>query len=106
MSLCGERQQEWRGRESNARGADAGADSGHPESEQASPARGRARAGRPQSRRSSDPTREAVEQARIAFTRKWQLRCEAVSSGFAEAGDELLHLYPFPDVAVEGAAHH
>ena len=34
------------------------------------------------------------------------IHAEAVSSGFAEAGDELLHLYPFPDVAVEGAAHH
>jgi len=34
-------------------------------------------------------SRQAVEQARVAFTRKWQLRCKAVSSSFAEAGDEL-----------------
>ena len=31
----------------------------------------------------------AVAQARIAFTRKSQLRCKAVSTSFAEAGDEL-----------------
>jgi hypothetical protein len=28
------------------------------------------------------PTHEAVEQARIAFTRKWQLRCKAVSASW------------------------
>lgn len=42
------------------------------------------------------PTREAVEQARIAFTRKWQLRCKAVSASFAEAGDELFTFIAFP----------
>jgi putative transposase len=42
------------------------------------------------------PTREAVAQARIAFTRKWQLRCKAVSASFAEAGDELFTFIAFP----------
>jgi transposase-like protein len=42
------------------------------------------------------PTREAVARARIAFTRKWQLRCKAVSASFAEAGDELFTFIVFP----------
>jgi putative transposase len=41
-------------------------------------------------------SRQAVEQARVAFTRKWQLRCKAVSSSFAEAGDELFTFISFP----------
>ncbi len=41
-------------------------------------------------------SRAAVEQARVAFTRKWQLRCKAVSSSFAEAGDELFTFTAFP----------
>ena len=35
-------------------------------------------------------------QARIAFTREWQLRCKAVSASFAEAGDELFTFIAFP----------
>ena len=34
-------------------------------------------------------SREAVEQARVGFLRKWKLRCKAVSASFEEAGDEL-----------------
>ncbi len=45
-------------------------------------------------------SRAAVEQARVAFTRKWKLRSQTVSASFAEAGDELPHF------AVEGAADH
>ena len=49
-------------------------------------------------------SRAAVEQARVAFTRKWKLRSQAVSASLAEAGDESLHLYQFPELAVEGVA--
>ncbi|MGC1812168.1 MAG: IS256 family transposase, partial [Candidatus Binataceae bacterium] len=41
-------------------------------------------------------SRAALEQARVAFTRKWQLRCKAVSASFAEAGDELFTFTSFP----------
>ena len=41
-------------------------------------------------------SRQAVEQARIAFTRKWKLRSQAVSASFAEAGDELFTFTSFP----------
>src|SRR5487761_1255570 len=41
-------------------------------------------------------SRAAVEQARVAFSRKWQLRCKAVSSSFAEADDELFTFTAFP----------
>ncbi len=41
-------------------------------------------------------SRPAVEQARVAFTRKWKLRCTAVSASFAEAGDELFTFTSFP----------
>ena len=41
-------------------------------------------------------TRAAVEQARVAFTRKWKLRCTAVSASFAEAGDQLFTFTSFP----------
>jgi len=37
-----------------------------------------------------------VEQARIAFNRKWQLRCKAVSASFAEAADERFTFIAFP----------
>ncbi len=32
----------------------------------------------------------------VAFTRKWKLRSQAVSSSFAEAGDELFTFTSFP----------
>jgi putative transposase len=41
-------------------------------------------------------SREAVEQARVAFLRKWKLRCKAVSASFEEAGDELFTFTAFP----------
>jgi putative transposase len=41
-------------------------------------------------------SRAAVEQARVAFTRKWKLRSQAVSASFAEAGDELFTFTAFP----------
>jgi len=41
-------------------------------------------------------TREAVEQARASFLRKWRLRCKAVVSSFEEAGDELFTFLQFP----------
>lgn len=40
--------------------------------------------------------RTVVEQARGAFTRKWKLRSQAVSSSFAQAGDELFTFTSFP----------
>src|SRR6202166_1089805 len=42
------------------------------------------------------PSREAVEQARVGFLRKWKLRCKAVSTSFEEAGDELFTFTVFP----------
>jgi len=41
-------------------------------------------------------SRQAVEQARVAFTRKWKLRCKAVSASFEEAGDDLFTFISFP----------
>ena len=41
-------------------------------------------------------SREAVEQARVGFARKWKLRCKAVSASFEEAGDELFTFTAFP----------
>ena len=41
-------------------------------------------------------SRAAVEQARVAFTRKWKLRSQALSASFAEAGDELFTFTSFP----------
>jgi putative transposase len=41
-------------------------------------------------------SREAVEQARVGFLRKWKLRCKAVSLSFEEAGDELFTFAAFP----------
>jgi putative transposase len=41
-------------------------------------------------------TREAVEEARAGFLRKWRLRCKAVVSSFEEAGDELFTFLGFP----------
>ena len=41
-------------------------------------------------------SREAVEKARVAFLRKWKLRCNAVSASFEEAGDELFTFIAFP----------
>jgi transposase-like protein len=43
-------------------------------------------------------TREAVEQARASFLRKWRLRCKAVVSSFEEAGDELFTFLQFPQL--------
>jgi putative transposase len=43
-------------------------------------------------------TREAVEQARAGFLRKWRLRCKAVVSSFEEAGDELCTFLQFPQL--------
>ena len=41
-------------------------------------------------------SREAVEKARVAFARKWKLRCNAVSASFEEAGDDLFTFIAFP----------
>jgi putative transposase len=41
-------------------------------------------------------SRDAVEQARVGFARKWKLRCKAVSASFEEAGDELFTFTSFP----------
>ena len=41
-------------------------------------------------------SREAVEHARVAFARKWKLRCKTVSASFEEAGDELFTFTAFP----------
>lgn len=38
----------------------------------------------------------AVEKARTSFERKWKLRCPAVATSFAEAGDELFTFLRFP----------
>jgi putative transposase len=38
----------------------------------------------------------AVEQARVRFTKKWQLRCPAVVESLKEAGDELFTFLRFP----------
>lgn len=40
--------------------------------------------------------REAVEKARVAFVRKWKLRCKAVVSSLEEAGDDLFTFLSFP----------
>lgn len=40
--------------------------------------------------------RQAMEKARIAFSRKWKLRSQAVSASFEEAGDELFSFTRFP----------
>jgi putative transposase len=41
-------------------------------------------------------SREAVENARVAFARKWKLRCKAVVNSLDEAGDELFTFLGFP----------
>jgi transposase-like protein len=41
-------------------------------------------------------TREAVETARIAFVRKWKLRCKAVLTSLEEAGDDLFTFLRYP----------
>jgi len=41
------------------------------------------------------PNREAIEQVRVGFLRKWQLRCKAVSASFEEAGDDLFTFTAF-----------
>jgi transposase-like protein len=41
-------------------------------------------------------SREAVEQARVGFLRKWKLRCKAVSASFEAAGAELFTFTAFP----------
>src|SRR5271156_5973645 len=41
-------------------------------------------------------SREAIEQARVGFLRKWKLRCKAVSASFEEAGDDLFTFAAFP----------
>jgi transposase-like protein len=40
--------------------------------------------------------REAVEQERARFLRKWRLRCKAVVTSFEEAGEELFTFLQFP----------
>jgi transposase-like protein len=40
--------------------------------------------------------REAVEKARVAFVRKWKLRCKAVVASLEEAGDELFTFLRYP----------
>ena len=39
-------------------------------------------------------TREAVQQARASFVRKWRMRCKAVVSSFEEGGEELFTFHP------------
>src|SRR2546426_4277283 len=41
-------------------------------------------------------TREAVEKARAAFTKKWRLRCAPVVASLEEAGAELFTFLRFP----------
>jgi putative transposase len=41
-------------------------------------------------------SREAVEQERARFLRKWRLRCKAVVNSFEEAGEELFTFLQFP----------
>jgi len=41
-------------------------------------------------------TAEAVGQARVAFARKWKLRCKAVFTSFEEAGDNLFTFVRYP----------
>src|SRR5947207_1103336 len=41
-------------------------------------------------------TREAVEKARTAFTKKWRLRCAPVVASLEEAGDDLFTFLRFP----------
>jgi len=41
-------------------------------------------------------SREAVEQARRGFARKWKLRCQAVQQSLEEAGDQLFTFTAFP----------
>jgi len=47
-------------------------------------------------------TREAVERARKAFTKKWRLRCPAVAVSLEEAGDELFTFLHFPSSQWQG----
>ena len=41
-------------------------------------------------------SRDAVEQERARFLRKWRLRCKAVVSSFEEAGEDLFAFLQFP----------
>jgi putative transposase len=41
-------------------------------------------------------SREAVEQARRGFARRWKLRCQAAYQSFEEAGDQLFTFTAFP----------
>jgi putative transposase len=41
-------------------------------------------------------TRETVETARVAFVRKWKLRCKAVLTSLEEAGDDLFTFLRYP----------
>jgi len=41
-------------------------------------------------------TAKAVEDARVAFARKWKLRCKAVFASFEEAGDDLFTFVRYP----------
>jgi putative transposase len=41
-------------------------------------------------------SREAIEQARRGFVRKWKLRCQAAYQSFEEAGDQLFTFTAFP----------
>jgi len=43
-----------------------------------------------------EESRETVEQARKAFTKKWRLRCPAVVRSLEEAGEELFTFLAFP----------
>jgi putative transposase len=47
-------------------------------------------------------TREGVEKARKAFTKKWRLRCPAVAASLEEAGDELFTFLQFPPAQWKG----
>lgn len=42
------------------------------------------------------PSAAVVEKARVAFAKKWRLRCPPVAQSFEEAGDELFTFLRFP----------
>ncbi|MEW6300716.1 MAG: transposase [Thermodesulfobacteriota bacterium] len=47
-------------------------------------------------------SREAVDRARRAFTKKWQRRCPAVAASLEEAGEEVFTFLTFPPAQGKG----
>src|SRR5438552_19054857 len=47
-------------------------------------------------------TRDAIERARKAFTKKWRLRCPAVAASVEESGDELCTFLAFSPTQWKG----